>query len=108
MAKTNVLVNAFITRSSRDVIADVVPRRDGLGMGPGTERITHGQHVRVRPEAGITEKVPGSSNALPLFQDDVAFFRTELLQVVTRIYAGEACPHDQHIEMFRDAHEYSK
>src|SRR5215831_9981047 len=100
MTEANVAVNAFVTRRVGDVVADIVARGDCPGMGPRTEGVAHGQHVRIGPDAGITEQVPRPADPLPLFNNDVTLVGAELLQMIGGVDARQACPHDQDVEMF--------
>jgi hypothetical protein len=100
MTEADVPVNAFIASGGRDVLADIIARRNGLGIGPGAERVAHGQHVRVRTDAGIAKQVPGATNPLPLLQNQVSLLWTKRLQVMARTDARQACAHDQDVKMF--------
>src|SRR5580698_1022840 len=100
MAKADVPVDAFIARRGSDVVANVLARRNRLWTAPRTERITHGQHVRIRPDAGIAEQVPGAPDPLALFEDDVAFVWTHFLQVMRGIDTAQSRTHDEDVEMF--------
>lgn len=68
-------------------------------LAPGPKRISEREHVRIRPNAGISEQIPRSAKRPPPFQNDVALLRQLGLQVITSRNARQAGAHDQYVEM---------
>src|SRR4051794_23621072 len=48
-----------------DVLQDRGSVRDGLLPGPRPEAVAQREHVRVRPDPGVAEQVPGATDAVP-------------------------------------------
>jgi hypothetical protein len=105
------LVDAVFARGLVQIIEDRGAVGDRLGLGPGLEREAQGEHVRVGPDAGIAEQVPGPAQSLAPLQDHIAALRAVGLQMIARTHAGNAGAHDHYVEMFGhrplQAHAYS-
>ena len=98
--KADFLVDAVIGRGLADIVQNPGPVGDRLGLDPRLERIAERKHVRVGADAGIAKQVPGAADAVAALENDVAFPRALLLQVIARADAGQARADDQDVEMF--------
>ena len=82
-----------------DVVADRLTVGDRLRVLPRPEGVAEGEHVRVRPDAGVAEQVPGSADGAPGLQDRVGLPRAVLLQMAGGPDAGQAGADDQDVHV---------
>src|SRR5690606_954098 len=99
VVEADVAVDARLGGGVDDVPADRLAVGDGLGAGPGAERVAQGVHVGVGPDAGVAEQVPRAADGAPGLEDGVGGPRAAVLQVVGGADAGEPGPDDQDVEV---------
>src|SRR5262249_8018857 len=73
---------------------------NGLGVLPGAETVAQRVHVRIGPDAGIAEEVPGAADRLARLEDGVGLGRALLLEMPGGVDAGKPGAGDQRVEMF--------
>src|SRR5271169_1460310 len=76
-----------------------MPIRNGLAFQPRPERISQGEHVGIRANAGIAEQIPCPADARTPFQYCISLVGTVLLQAASGANAGKTRANDQNIEM---------
>ena len=67
--ETNVALHVVFPGGLRHIILDRRTIRQHLAAGPGTEVVAEGEHVGIRPDTRIAEKVPGAPQGLPALED---------------------------------------
>src|SRR5258705_6750115 len=100
MLRTNEPVHVEGLGGVVDVAQDARAIGDRLGIGPRPEPITEREHVRVRPDARVTEQVPGAADGVAAFEHDHRLVRALLAQLAGGADAGQACPDDQNVCCF--------
>ena len=84
MTEPDVGLDPLLAGGVADVVEDRGPVGNGPVAGPGPEGIAQGVHVGVRPDAGVTEEVPGSTDRLTALEEDEAAVGTRGLEVPGR------------------------
>src|SRR6476659_4674654 len=100
MIEADFLVDAILGSGLTDIVQDLRSVGDRLRVGPWLERIAHGEHVTVGADAGVTEQVPGTANAVAALEDGKALARAIALQVIARADAGQSGADDQDVNMY--------
>ena len=95
--------NAELARGVLDIVADRGALDDRLVRRPGAERETQGEDVGVRPDARISEQVPGAADALRASRISQLLSLTAGLEAIGGVDAGNAGADDQDVEMLRYA-----
>lgn len=98
--EADVVGDAVLVGGAADVVADRVALGDGLRVGPRLEGVAEGEHVGVRPDAGITEQVPGAADRVAGLQHRVRLLRAVAAQVAGGTHAGQAGADDEHVDVF--------
>ena len=95
----NLVVDVVFGGGVGAVFADRRAVGEHLGLGPGAEVIAQGVHVGIRPDARITEQVPGAADALAALDQGKAAVRGLTAQVAGRADTGKTGADNQHIKM---------
>src|SRR5665213_1488282 len=98
--EADILVDAVFGRGLPNIVQDLRPVGDRLGLEPRLERIAQREHVRDGADAWITKQVPGATDAVAALENDKAFARTIGLHMIARADAGQAGADDQDVDMF--------
>ena len=83
-----------------DVLQDRRAVGDGLVAHPWLERVAEGEHVGVRPDAGVAEEVPRAADGAAGLEDGVGGAGTLRLEVAGAPDAGQPGPQDQYVHVF--------
>ena len=83
MRRDAIFISRFV-----DILMDGWAVSDCFFMQPWFEAIAQGVHVRVRPDAGVTEKVPSAAHVSALFDNGIAFIGALHGQMRRRTDAG--------------------
>ncbi len=81
------------------VVENLVRIGDRVVRSPRLELIAEGMQIRVRPDAGIAEQVPGAADRVATVHDREALTGLQGSQVMTHPEAGDAGTDDQHIDV---------
>src|ERR1700681_4318683 len=100
MVEADFFVDAVVGGGLADVVQNSRPVGDRLRLGPWLERIAHREHVAVRADDGVTEQVPGTTDAVAALENDKTLGRAIALEVIARADSGQPGADDQHVEMF--------
>ena len=106
VAKTNMAIDPEFPSRLVDITQDGRPVGDGLGVGPGPERVAQRVHIRIRADTGVAEQVPGPSDAIAAFENGIRPARTGRLEMIAGSNPRDSRTDDQDIEMFR-VHRFS-
>ena len=71
-----------------------------LGITPRFEFVAERMHVAVRPNAGIAEKIPGTTHVIAAFQDGIALGWTFAPQMTGSADAGQSRTDNHDVEVF--------
>ena len=107
MIEPDVCVDPLVARGVANVLADQITVRNRLGVLPWPKCISHGEHVGVRTDSGITEQVPGATYSRTVFKDDERLLRAPDSEVMSGADAGESGPHNQNVKMLNRVAESS-
>ncbi len=94
-------VDAVGGRRFPEVAENIRAACDRLGVLPRAERVTEGEHVRVRPDAGEPEQVPCPAAGATRLDDRVRDAGGIGLQAAGGADTGQAGPHNQDVYMAR-------